>query len=105
MYYDTWRMGKIILIHLSSPSHPPFPILPKELSTIVGYILWGVNRIIDEENLKLWEKLIASTEEQLRNWRETINLSPHYERIYKSWENFIDKQKEELSYFLRVYSK
>jgi len=64
-----------------------------------------VNKIVDNKNLKLWEKLIQSTEEQLRNWRDTVDLPPHYERIYKSWEHFIDKQKEELDYFLRVYSK
>jgi len=47
--------------------------------------------------------MISTTEELLKQWKHSSETTPYYDQIYKSWEHFIEKQKEELNYFTRTY--
>ena len=53
--------------------------------------------------MKHWKEMISTTEELLKQWKHSSETTPYYDQIYKSWEHFIEKQKEELNYFTRTY--
>ncbi len=54
-----------------------------------------------DHQLEHWKELIRQTEDMVNQWKETQEESPYYNQIHKSWENFIEKQKEEFHYHLR----
>ena len=54
-----------------------------------------------DHQLEHWKELIQQTEEMVNQWKDTQEESPYFNQIYKSWENFIEKQKEEFHYHLR----
>lgn len=54
-----------------------------------------------DEKVEHWRELIRQTEDMINEWKDIDEESPYYNQIYKSWENFIEKQKEELHYHMR----
>ena len=56
---------------------------------------------IKDGQLDHWKEIIRQTEEMVNAWKDAQEESPYYNQICKSWENFIDKQKEEFHYHLR----
>jgi len=67
--------------------------------------LWGfIQSMRDEEkdeHVEQWKEIIKQTEDMINEWKEIDKESPYYNQIYKSWKNFIEKQKEELNYHIR----
>lgn len=55
------------------------------------------------KNIKQWKDIIRNTEFLVERWKETPEMTMNYKRICKSWENFIDKQKDELQYYMKIY--
>ena len=53
------------------------------------------------EQLYHWKELIKQTEEMVKDWKDSEEESPYYNQIHKSWENFIEKQKEEIHYHMK----
>lgn len=54
-----------------------------------------------DEQVEHWREIIRQTEDLVNEWKNIEEDSPYYNQIYKSWENFIEKQKEEFQYHLR----
>lgn len=52
-------------------------------------------------HLDHWKEMIKQTEEMVNIWKDAEEESPYYNQICKSWENFIEKQKEEFHYHMR----
>lgn len=69
------------------------------------YLFVGVLQSMRDEKkddqVEHWRELIRQTEDMINEWKELDEESPYYNQIYKSWENFIEKQKEELHYHMR----
>lgn len=65
----------------------------------------GVLHIMSDEtqdvHLDHWKEMIKQTEEMVNTWKDAQEEIPYYNQICKSWENFIEKQKEEFQYHLR----
>ena len=70
------------------------------LYLVVGVLLSMSDETKDNQ-MEHWKELIQQTEEMVHQWKDTQEESPYYNQIYKSWENFIEKQKEEYHYHLR----
>ena len=68
---------------------------------VVGVLLSMSNESKDNQ-LEHWKEIIQQTEEMVNQWKDTREESPYFNQIYKSWENFIEKQKEEFHYHLRL---
>ena len=47
--------------------------------------------------------MIFNTESLLNQWKDLPEMTPYYEQICKSWEYFIEKQKEDLDYYMKMY--
>ncbi len=47
--------------------------------------------------------MISSTEELLQQWQNITDTTPYYQQVCKSWQHFLNKQKEELNYYSRMY--
>jgi hypothetical protein len=58
--------------------------------------------ISHQENMKRWKELIATTEDQLQEWKNIAKSMPYYENICKAWENFLDKQKDDYTYYMKI---
>jgi len=52
--------------------------------------------------MKRWKELIATTEKQLREWKDIATPMLYYEHICKAWEKFLDKQKDDYAYYTRL---
>ncbi len=52
-------------------------------------------------HLDHWKEMIKQTEEMVNIWKDAEEESPYYNQICKSWEKFIEKQKEEFHYHMR----
>jgi hypothetical protein len=61
----------------------------------------GVLQSMNDKHLERWKEIIEQTEDLVTDWKDDKEGSPYFNQIYKSWENFIDKQKEEYDYHLR----
>ncbi len=61
----------------------------------------GVVKSMNDKHLERWKEIIEQTEDLVTDWKDDKEGSPYFNQIYKSWENFIDKQKEEYDYHLR----
>ena len=67
---------------------------------VVG-VLYSMSSESKDHQLEHWKELIRQTEDMVNQWKDTEEESPYFNQIYKSWENFIEKQKEEFQYHLR----
>lgn len=56
---------------------------------------------MEEKQLERWMEIIRKTEDSVDQWRDENEKSPYFNQVCKSWENFIDKQKEELTYHMK----
>lgn len=56
---------------------------------------------MEEEQLQRWKEIINQTEDLVDQWKDEKQKSPYLDQICKSWENFIDKQKDELQYQMK----
>ena len=55
-----------------------------------------------DQNINQWKDIIRNTEFLLDRWKKIPEMTTNYKRICKSWENFIDKQKDELQYYMKI---
>ena len=56
---------------------------------------------MEEKHLYRWKEIIEQTEDLVSEWKDDKEGSPYFNQICKSWENFIEKQKDEYDYHLR----
>lgn len=61
----------------------------------------GVLKKMEEKQLERWKEIIRKTEDFVDQWIDENEKSPYFNQVCKSWENFIDKQKEELTYHMK----
>ncbi|HMA82987.1 MAG TPA: hypothetical protein VKP59_02025 [Candidatus Thermoplasmatota archaeon] len=54
-----------------------------------------------DKHLDRWKEIIEQTEDLVSEWKDDKEESPYFNQICKSWENFIEKQKDEYDYHLR----
>jgi glutamyl-tRNA reductase len=71
------------------------------LYLVVGVLLSMSNKS-KENQLEHWKEIIQQTEEMINQWKDTQEESPYFNQIYKSWKNFIEKQKEEFHHHLEL---
>lgn len=56
----------------------------------------------NKKSIDRWKLLIDNTEKLINEWNCLPDLNPYYRNICKHWENFLDRQKQDLEYFLKL---